>query len=83
VEIDVQALHNSNCTEAKVRTKHGEIPVEERQWPAEFGENEHDDLEYDEESVENGPKGASRFIRHGATAEQKKGESHAWERKRE
>ena len=82
MEIDVQALHNSKCTEAKVGTKYGEKPVEERQWPPDFGEKEHDDLEYDKESVEDGPKGASRFIRYSATAE-KKGESYVWERKRE
>jgi hypothetical protein len=62
-------LHNTKCTEAKVRTKHGEKPVEEREGPPDFGEKEHDDLEYDKESVEDGPKDASRFIRHSATAE--------------
>jgi len=61
-----EALHDSKCTEAEVRTKHGEKPVEERHGPPDLGEKEYDDLEYDEESVEDGPKDASRFIRHSA-----------------
>lgn len=65
-ETDVQALHKSKRTKAKVRTKHGEIPVEEGHRPADFGENEQDDLEYDEESVEDGPKDACRFIWYSA-----------------
>lgn len=67
-EIDVQALHDSKWTETKVGTKHGEKPIEKRHRPPDFGENECDDLEYDEESVEDGPKDASRLIGHRAVA---------------
>jgi hypothetical protein len=70
-ETDVQALHNSKRTEAKVRTKHREKPVEKRQRPPDFGENQQDNLEYDEESVEDGPKDACRFIGYSAITKRK------------
>ena len=36
--MDVQALHDTECAEAKFRSKHGEIPVEERHRPPDLRE---------------------------------------------
>ena len=47
-ERDVQALHDTECAQAKFRPKHGEIPVEEIRRPPNLREEEHDDLEDEE-----------------------------------
>jgi hypothetical protein len=48
VERDVQALHDTECAQAKFGPKHGKIPVEEFRRPTNLREEEHDDLEDEE-----------------------------------
>jgi hypothetical protein len=48
MERDVQALHDTECAQAKFRPKHGKIPVEEFRGPTNLREEENDDLEDEE-----------------------------------
>lgn len=56
-------MEYSQGTEAEVTTEDGEEAVEEGGWPADFGEDEDDDLANDKQAVCDGPECASGLIR--------------------
>lgn len=59
---DIQALDHAESTEAKLVAEYGEVAVEELGGPADFGEDKHDDLEDDEQTVEHRPERARGLI---------------------
>lgn len=42
--------------------------MEERRGPADFGEEENDDLSNDQQAIENGPEDAGRLVGNGRVA---------------
>lgn len=51
-------------------TENGEEAIEEREWPANFGENENDDLEDDEQTVHDRPEYTSGLVWYCAISEE-------------
>lgn len=71
--MDLQALDDTERTEAKFGPEHREIFVEKGGRPANLGEDEDDDLKDDEQTVEDGPECTGRLVGHRAvTASQKR-----------
>jgi len=60
-----QALNNTKGADAEIVSKDGEKLIEENRGPADFGEEEDDDLSNDQKTVEDGPEDAGRLVRNG------------------
>jgi hypothetical protein len=52
----VQALENAQWAKTEIGSKDGEEPLEKRGRPSKLGEQQDDDLEYDQETVDDGPE---------------------------
>ena len=63
----VQALNHAERAQSKVVAEDREEPVEEGCGPADFGQEEDNDLEDDEQPVQDGPECSSGLARTGAT----------------
>ena len=63
----VQALNHAERAQSKVVAEDREEPVEEGCGPADFGQDEDNDLEDDEEAVHDSPEDACGLVGHRAT----------------
>ena len=63
----VQALNHAERAQSKVVAEDREEPVEEGCGPADFGQDEDNDLEDDEQPVQDGPECSSGLVRNSAT----------------
>ena len=63
----VQALNHAERAQAKVVAEDREEPVEKGCGPADFGQDEDNDLEDDEQPVEDSPECSSGLVRNSAT----------------
>lgn len=61
----LQALDDAERAEAKVLAEYGEESIEELGRPADLGEDEDDDLEYDKQAVEDSPESTGGLVGHG------------------
>lgn len=61
-------MNDAEGADAKIASKDGEKLVEESRGPADFGEEEDEDLSDDQEAVEHGPEDACRLVGDGRVA---------------
>jgi len=61
-----QPLEYAQRTETELRAQHGEEAIKECDRPANFRQNEGDDLKYDEEAIYDRPEKTTNLIWHGA-----------------
>jgi hypothetical protein len=64
-EPDSQTLNDTEGADAKIVSKDREKPIEENRGPADFGEEEDEDLSNDQKSIEDGPEDAGRLVGNG------------------
>lgn len=67
---DLQPLEYAQRAETKLRAQHGEEAIKECGRPANFGQNEGDDLKYNEEAIYDRPEKTTKLIWHGAVSVQ-------------
>ena len=75
---DSQALNDAESADAKIVSKDGEVPVEESRGPADFGEEEDNNLSDDQKPVEHGPEYTSRLVGNGRVAMNRVRRRRAW-----
>lgn len=66
--VDAQSLEYAQCTETKLSAQHGKETIKECGRPANFGQNEGDDLEDDKEAIYDRPENTTNLIWDGTVS---------------